>query len=301
MSVGIPQPELRFGSVLFGLLALMWLGGRLARSDGRPISSGRALALAGVYTVMYLGFVAPPLVTPALFSCIGLAVVHELRAAFAGETGVSIAPATAVVLYLIGAAVPWLLLLGPVAPTRLAPAFGVLAVIALVAPWSGGQRWRQYAALLTSSLVVLALDMFCLLRFQARGAALCLFAFFLINVADTAAYFSGKLFGRRKLAPKISPNKTVEGAIGSLLVTVVVALLFTRVLELPFTPVQALIAALGLNVLGQAGDLMVSLLKRRLGRKDFSTVLGGHGGVLDRFDSCILSVPAFVVWLGFIR
>lgn len=114
-----------------------------------------------------------------------------------------------------------------------------------------------------------------------------------IWVCDTFAYFGGKMFGKHKLAPNTSPNKTVEGAIwgiiGALLIFVGVGKLY-----LSFLPDWQLItSALIVGVFGQFGDLVESRFKRDAGVKDTSTMLPGHGGFLDRFDSIIFVSPFF--------
>ncbi len=117
--------------------------------------------------------------------------------------------------------------------------------------------------------------------------------------ADTLAYFSGYFFGKRKLCPAISPKKTVEGAIGGTLGTTIISgvfgFLFLR--EHLFTVI--LIGLVG-SILSIAGDLTASLIKRKVGIKDFGNIMPGHGGVLDRFDSIIFTAPVVYYFLIFI-
>ncbi|MGC9317800.1 MAG: phosphatidate cytidylyltransferase, partial [Armatimonadota bacterium] len=110
---------------------------------------------------------------------------------------------------------------------------------------------------------------------------------------DSAAYVGGNLLGRRKLAPRISPGKTVEGAISGLLASVAGAMLIGIWLGLPARHCLALGAMMG--VVGQLGDLGKSVLKRDIGIKDFGTLFGPHGGVLDRFDAILVCMP-LVYW-----
>ena len=121
---------------------------------------------------------------------------------------------------------------------------------------------------------------------------------------DTAAYFAGRAFGRHKLAPIVSPHKTVEGAVGGvigsmaagLLVTFVYGLLSGRlqVFTVNINP-QHYLVILGLgalaSVLGILGDLFASAVKRQVGIKDYGTIFPGHGGILDRFDSVMFIAP----------
>jgi len=115
--------------------------------------------------------------------------------------------------------------------------------------------------------------------------------------SDTGAYFSGRLIGGRKLIPSVSPGKTVAGAVGALVVTVLVAYAFMRYLltpkaQLAFTPWGLVLFALTISVVAQIGDLAESLLKREAGVKDSGTLFPGHGGVLDRLDSLFFVLPA---------
>lgn len=108
-------------------------------------------------------------------------------------------------------------------------------------------------------------------------------------LADTSAYTVGRLAGRRPLAPTISPNKTIEGAVGGLAVTALVFAALTFLPVLSWT--QRLVFGLALAMAATAGDLFESVLKRRAGVKDSGTILPGHGGLLDRIDSLLFTAP----------
>jgi len=114
---------------------------------------------------------------------------------------------------------------------------------------------------------------------------------------DTAAYAVGKAVGRHKLCPKISPGKTIEGAIGGLLAAIALMAGLGHWLGLPLA--HGLILGAGVGVAGQIGDLFESLLKRRAGVKDSGSLLPGHGGVLDRFDSLLFAAPLAYFYLSF--
>jgi phosphatidate cytidylyltransferase len=110
-------------------------------------------------------------------------------------------------------------------------------------------------------------------------------------ISDSGAYFAGRFFGRRLLIPSLSPNKTVEGSIGSLLITLLTLGPLSYLL-LHYTVVKALIIGAGVSVASQCGDLFESSLKRILDVKDLGNFLPGHGGVLDRIDSLLFTAPA---------
>ena len=118
-----------------------------------------------------------------------------------------------------------------------------------------------------------------------------------IVVSDTAQYYTGRTFGRRPLAPAISPKKTVEGAIGGLVLgTTFMALAALRILPLTgYLPL--LVLGLSVVTLGICGDLFESRLKRSAGVKDSSALIPGHGGVLDRIDALLFAIPAYYTYL----
>ncbi len=122
-------------------------------------------------------------------------------------------------------------------------------------------------------------------------------------VTDTFAYFSGRFFGKHKLCEKISPKKTIEGSIGGTLGAVIGFLVFgwafSLALDISFNIPALVILSLTSSVLSQMGDLFASVIKRENGVKDFGNIMPGHGGVLDRFDSLILTVPYIFIFLKF--
>ena len=122
-------------------------------------------------------------------------------------------------------------------------------------------------------------------------------------LSDTAAFYSGKLFGKHKLSPKISPKKTIEGSIGGLIGAIVFSGIFGIIVQkyvniMPIYNYFILGALCGL--FGQLGDLVASSIKRYSGIKDYSNLIPGHGGILDRFDSIIFSATVVYYYLTFI-
>jgi len=130
-----------------------------------------------------------------------------------------------------------------------------------------------------------------------RGIGAFVLLFVVLTVSDSGQYYSGRLFGKRKLAPTVSPAKTVEGAIGGLLAAIAAGAILGPRLVPALTPVLGGAAALLLSAAGIVGDLFESLLKRSAGVKDSSALIPGHGGVLDRIDSYLLATPVYFILL----
>jgi len=139
------------------------------------------------------------------------------------------------------------------------------------------------------------------LRELPSGVNWCFFAFLLVWVTDTGAFFIGNALGKRKLAPQVSPNKSVEGAIGGVVAACCFGVLFYFV-----TRESNLALLLGLSfllsIVSQLGDLFESAIKRTAGVKDSGTLIPGHGGILDRFDSFLFVIPVvyFSLALGLV-
>jgi phosphatidate cytidylyltransferase len=151
------------------------------------------------------------------------------------------------------------------------------------------------AGVSSSALILVAFPLTYAIRlhgYGTEGPLLLMFVLVITWVGDTAAYFVGRAIGKHNLAPILSPKKTWEGTIASILGALLVATVFARWLTVPLPHLLAM-ATVG-NIAGQAGDLLESAYKRSAGVKDSGTLLPGHGGVLDRIDALILAIP--VVW-----
>lgn len=167
----------------------------------------------------------------------------------------------------------------------LAPRRGSCWLAALAGIWALAPTWLALARL----------------HGQADGHELVIFALLLVSAADIGAYFAGRRFGRLRLAPIVSPNKTWEGVLGGVAAGFLVALAARAWFGLPALPFLSLcVAAVLVSIVG---DLLESMFKRQRGLKDSGSVLPGHGGVLDRLDSLTSSVPLLALglaWLGMV-
>ena len=130
---------------------------------------------------------------------------------------------------------------------------------------------------------------------RGNGIYLVFIPFVLAFCSDTGAYFTGRFFGKHKLAPVVSPNKTVEGVIGGVLFTVLVMIIYCLVMQFGFrlkvNYLYAVIYGIAGAMAGVFGDLSFSAIKRQTGIKDYGNLIPGHGGILDRFDSMTLVAP----------
>jgi phosphatidate cytidylyltransferase len=154
-----------------------------------------------------------------------------------------------------------------------------------------------------SALIALSACWFALawLRDQPDGEFIIFLLFLVIWASDTGAYFSGKQFGRHKLARRISPNKTWEGVYGGIVLALAAAFLWSGLLaglDIPATTLVAMTVITTFASIG--GDLFVSVHKRTVGVDDAGTLFPGHGGVLDRYDSLMSGAPFFALALGWL-
>lgn len=199
------------------------------------------------------------------------------------------------VLYVLPVLAPWLLTVS---------VFWWLAATALVLSYPDSQRhWRGRIGSLAIGLLILlpAWQALLVLKQWPQGNWLIVAVMVLVWVADIGAYFSGRRFGRRKLAPQVSPGKSWEGLVGGLLASLLVTLGVGLYHGWPARElVLALLGATLVVLISVVGDLTESMFKRSAGIKDSSQLLPGHGGVMDRIDSLTAAVPVFAVllWLA---
>lgn len=163
--------------------------------------------------------------------------------------------------------------------------------------WGIAQKWVH--GVLASFLLFVSIGSLLFVHQHiAQGEWLFLYIMSIVWVADIGAYFSGKQFGKHKLAASISPGKSIEGVIGGLLLNVVWSwLVFTQWFQWNMSLLEFMAISLITSLISVPGDLYESILKRQAGMKDSGTILPGHGGLLDRIDSVIAAAPVFVLGL----
>lgn len=243
-------------------------------------------AFAGMPLVLAAVFAAPPALFGALVLLVGLVALHEYLGLCAAEAPI---PAAALlVLAALLAAVP----AGAVPEV----AGAALPALVLASLWRVGDPARRLRALAESVLGLgyIGYAMACLWLLRettARGEAWVFLVLAATWAGDSAAYFAGSRFGRRRFAPRLSPNKTWAGAVGGLAGSLAGGLVALPLLGgVPALPLVAGVS-LTVGVFGQYGDLFESLWKRAKGVKDSGRLIPGHGGILDRIDSLLLAIP----------
>ena len=214
----------------------------------------------------------------------------------------------------LAAAIPLAVHAGYLGVFRVSLTMAVLVFMALLATviWARG---TQRKPLVTLGLTVIGIIYPGLVAYMyplryhdyavgaLAGTVLVMFPIAVTWATDTGAYAFGRMFGKRKLIPSVSPAKTIEGALGGLLIAVLGTWLYVTFLMKPFAqlsvlPLGIVLFGLAVGFVGQVGDLAESLLKRDAGVKDSGKLLPGHGGILDRFDSLLFVLPVAYLLLG---
>jgi phosphatidate cytidylyltransferase len=264
------------------------------------VLSGAALVLIAVAAV----FFAPPWLFLLIAEAIVVLSIREYRTLASG-LGVSapwaLAGAVAMLVCFVVATEPM------DGPSMIVPLL-MTAVVALgiltVSRWQGQSNALPAIAVALFPALYIGLPLGALVAIRQRHGTEALFLLmFTIMVSDTSQYYTGRLFGRIPLAAAVSPKKTVEGAVGGLMIgtaALVIAGHWWLVQPVPVDPLTRLSIGIAVVIAGIAGDLFESLLKRSAGVKDSSTLIPGHGGVLDRIDALLFAAPVYFVALRFL-
>jgi phosphatidate cytidylyltransferase len=248
------------------------------------------------------GAIAIPLVlglvlygSPLLFFCFVVAIVvvasHEYFSMIS-NMGVEGFPVE-------GGVLSFLLLLGFYLGPKYLIIFGIFIPVVLITTWFFRGKnvtvaLDPIAYTLLGILYTAGLGgYFILIRGLDGGSQIIIFLMLLIWAGDVAAYYGGRKFGKHKLLPMVSPNKTVEGGIANILGTLLVAGLASLWFFAEFSLTHCLIVAFICGIIGQFGDFSESLIKRNCQVKDSGSLIPGHGGFLDRIDSLLFAGPAF--------
>ncbi len=251
-------------------------------------------------------------VLPLIMGLFSAIAVYEIIKATGGKNKVILA-----VSCITAAAVPFLFHFDISIPFMPVAIIYVLAYLIIMVPMHKTTSFNDIVtALFATATVPFSISVFVMLRdvyitapdkfSKSSGVFLILFAMFSAWMTDTFAYFTGKFLGKNKLCPNVSPNKTIEGAVGGVIGNIIASTVMFIIFDKFFFTVhtfvwwQIIIISAVLSVISMFGDLSASLIKRNHGIKDFGNIFPGHGGVMDRIDSCLFVLPALYLSLYFI-
>ncbi len=273
----------------------------------RIITAILAIVVILVPCLVFLHSFVLPLIL-GIFSAIA---VYEIINATGGKNKVLLALSC-----ITAAAIPFVFHFNIEIPFMPVAIIYILAYLIIMVPMHRITKFNDViTALFATVAVPCSLSIFVLLRdtyisqpdrfSKSTGVFLILLAMFCAWMTDTFAYFTGKFLGKHKLCPNVSPNKTIEGAVGGVIGNMIASSIMFIIFDKFFFTVhtlalwQIIIISAILSVISMFGDLSASLIKRNHGIKDFGNIFPGHGGVMDRIDSCLFVLPAlyFAVYL----
>lgn len=276
---GLQVGQLAWVAAALLCCGLMVLGGLMLTPRGRPLAkslAGSAGSLVLTMGILFAAFLGGTWVLGAFFLALAVRVGFEAGKVRLGEEASK-------VLALGAGGIALIAMISPIGAIALSGLWMVLFGRLIGLSWSAESRFQPYVELAVYPVLPVAL--------LAHGALdeglrpIILVSYILIETFDSYALVFGKLFGRHKAFPQLSPRKTVEGLFGGAVILVLTVVLVSTAMSLP--PVGAAGLAALVGILGLAGDLSASRLKRVGGVKDFPVVLGHQGGALDIFDSWI--------------
>lgn len=252
--------------------------------------------------LLFILFGLPPLFLSIMIALLSMVAVHEILwstgcVQHVGVSGISLALAGVVPFWVFYDGRPLPALFG---------LFIYVLILFLIAMQSKKTVTleKMGSAFFVSLMIPFFLSSFLRIRQMEDGIFLLILPFVVAFLSDATALFAGMLFGKHKLAPQLSPKKTVEGAVGGLVGAVLGCFLYGLILSVAydFTPKYGLLVIYGLlgSAVSQIGDLSFSYIKRQYDIKDYGNIFPGHGGVLDRFDSVIFCAPLVELLLRYI-
>ncbi|MBQ4353839.1 MAG: phosphatidate cytidylyltransferase [Clostridia bacterium] len=236
---------------------------------------------------------------PAAMAILSFVAADEML----GCVGMKKSLSAAIPSYLLAAFLPLLPYFVKESTIELLFALCILYLIWIFAAvvFSRGKIDFMHAASAFMGIFYVAVSFSCLVLLRTVGNYFYLLVFIGPWTSDTFAYLCGRLFGKHKLIPEVSPKKTVEGSIGGIVFAAVAYVLYAVIIHRFFDafsdPNLFIMAAAGaiVSVISQIGDLSASVIKRRFDVKDYGKIFPGHGGVLDRFDSVLLTAPVLYI------
>ena len=252
-----------------------------------------------IFVIFYL---LPPIFLPIMISALSMVAVHEVL----WSTGFVKNPKISALSIALSGVIPFWVFIGEGMRSALVGIFLYFLLIFVVAISSHYTVTleKMGGSFFFAMLIPYFLSSFVRLSQQTLGDYLILIPLVAAFTSDAFALFAGMAFGKHKLAPELSPKKTVEGAVGGFVGSVACCLIYGAVMQFGFQlqvsyGIFAIYGALG-SIVSQIGDLSFSYIKRQYGLKDFGNIFPGHGGVLDRFDSVIFCTPLIEILVHFL-
>lgn len=230
---------------------------------------------------------APPVYLKLALAVISAIGIYEIYKAFSVNKHL--------VLLIAALLLPFVIIFAELMPVKYVFGFVFLLIIISAATMLKNHESFSSSQLAASVfyplLVSAAFGVIGILRGAEQGIFKMCMPFVAAWSTDTFAYFTGRFFGKRKLCESLSPKKTVEGAAGGAAGAVVAVVLYAYIFSAKVNPAYTVLYAVTASVVSQMGDIFFSCIKREHGIKDFGRLMPGHGGVMDRFDSIILTAP----------
>ena len=260
------------------------------------------VAVVCIPLIFVIFFLLPPIFLPIMISALSMVAVHEVL----WSTGFVKNPKISALSIALSGVIPFWVFIGEGMRSALVGIFLYFLLIFVVAISSHYTVTleKMGGSFFFAMLIPYFLSSFVRLHQMYMGEFLILIPLVAAFTSDAFALFAGMAFGKHKLAPELSPKKTVEGAVGGFVGSIVCCLIYGAVMQFGFQlrvsyVIFAIYGALG-SLVSQIGDLSFSYIKRQYGLKDFGNIFPGHGGVLDRFDSVIFCAPLIEILVHFL-